>query len=324
MMSILRCLRGAIAASRGVSRGDGAATRCLRTGLHRALFCLLLCVAAFPSAAQAAASESGGDVAPQKATGSGETVRQALCRLIEASAKREKLPVEFFTRLIFRESSFRPDVVSPAGAQGVAQFMPGTAAERGLADPFDPEQAIPESARLLADLRRQFGNLGLAAAAYNGGPARVAAWQAKRGGLPLETRDYVVFITGSPAEDWAEGSRADSDLESDPAPGCLTVVARLGRPGGGLSIASAPFAPWGVQLAGNFSRARALASYRRAERRLASLIAGRQPMIIGTRLRSRGTRAFYRIRVPAQTRDAANKLCDRIRRQGEACVVLRS
>src|SRR5205814_6611619 len=63
--------------------------------------------------------------------------------------------------------------VSPKGAEGIAQFMPGTAAERGLANPFDPEQAIPHAARFLAELKRRFGNLGMAAAAYNAGPARV-------------------------------------------------------------------------------------------------------------------------------------------------------
>ena len=105
-----------------------------------------------------------------------ETVEQALCRLIDGSAKARGLPVPFLTRLIWRESSFRVSVVSPVGAQGVAQFMPGTAQERGLLDPFDPEQAIPHAAHLLADLERRFGNLGLAAAAYNGGPARVTSW----------------------------------------------------------------------------------------------------------------------------------------------------
>ena len=53
---------------------------------------------------------------------------------------------------------------------GVAQFMSGTASERGLADPFDPATAIPASAKLLAELARRFGNLGLSAAAYNAGP----------------------------------------------------------------------------------------------------------------------------------------------------------
>src|SRR5271165_1682214 len=54
-----------------------------------------------------------------------------LCGIVEASAKAEGLPVNFFTRLIWRESAFRTDAVSPAGAEGVAQFMPGTASERG-------------------------------------------------------------------------------------------------------------------------------------------------------------------------------------------------
>src|SRR3954467_6103983 len=119
-----------------------------------------------------------------------ETLDQALCRLIESSARSEGLPAGFFTRVIWRESSFRTDVTSRAGAQGVAQFMPGTAAERGLANPFDPEQAIPESARLLSDLRQRFGNLGLAAAAYNGGPTRVASWLAGRDEVRPETRQY--------------------------------------------------------------------------------------------------------------------------------------
>jgi soluble lytic murein transglycosylase-like protein len=81
--------------------------------------------------------------------------------------------------------------VSRAGAQGVAQFMPATARWRGLADPFDPVEAIAKSAKLLRDLRRDFGNLGLAAAAYNAGPARVRDWLAGRRGLPRETRPCV-------------------------------------------------------------------------------------------------------------------------------------
>lgn len=135
--------------------------------------------------APAAAQEAGG----------GETVEEAICRLIETSARARDLPVGFLTRLIWRESSFRTNVVSSAGAQGVAQFMPGTARERGLADPFDPEAAIPASAAFLADLKRDFGNLGLAAAAYNAGPGRVRAWLAGRSGLPSETITYVARIT---------------------------------------------------------------------------------------------------------------------------------
>ena len=119
----------------------------------------------------------------------------------------------FLTRLIWQESNFRSNVSSPAGAQGVAQFMPGTAGERGLVDPFDPEAAIPKNASLLTELRQRFGNLGLAAAAYNAGPARVAKWLAEGGELPLETQNYVSTITRHPIDEWSTG--AATKLEED-------------------------------------------------------------------------------------------------------------
>jgi hypothetical protein len=296
---------------------------------------LILLMAATPARAQPDGA------LPAASGGATESVHEALCRMIESSARSQGLPVGFFTRLIWRESSFRTRAVSPKGAQGVAQFMPGTAAERGLADPFDPEQAIPKAAHLLADLRRQFGNLGLAAAAYNGGPGRVQSWLDGRGGLPAETRSYVYLVTRRSADDWAvQAGRVPADTADAPkseqrAPeedrqSCiqLTVAFRRGgeryEPGPGLVAAGPPIAPWGVQLAGNFSKDRALASFGRARASLARVIGDAQPMIIGTRLRSRGTRAFYRVRVPSETRAAADALCNRIRSAGGACIVLRS
>jgi len=258
---------------------------------------------------------------------SGETVGQALCRLIEEAAQTHAVPPDFLTRLIWRESSFRTGVVSPAGAQGVAQFMPETAKERGLNDPFDPEQAIPKAAELIADLSREFGNLGLAAAAYNGGPTRVRSWLEGRGGLPAETRSYVVNITGRAAEDWAsdmrEASRQEAAKAADEPESCLQIVAALRMPRQGTDD-EAPFAPWGVQLAGNFSKAQALASYRRASQAYASLLKDVRPMIIGTRLRYRGSRRFYRVRVPAESRKSAEELCRKIRSLRGSCVVLPS
>ena len=104
---------------------------------------------------------------------------------------------------------------------------------------------------------------------------------------------------------------------------CLQIVATLRVPGRGDTI-EAPFAPWGVQLAGNFSKDRALASFRRASQAYASLIKDTRPMIIGTRLRYRGTRTFYRVRAPAETRQAAEQLCRDIRSAGGSCIVLPS
>jgi hypothetical protein len=89
-------------------------------------------------------------------------------------------------------------------------------------------------------------------------------------------------------------------------------------------IEESPLAPWGVQVAGNFSKDRALASFARARQRHAAILENVAPMVIGTRLRSRGTRAFYRVRIPAATREAAGEICGRLRKAGGACVVLKS
>jgi hypothetical protein len=128
--------------------------------------------------------------------------RDDICQMIESAANGEALPFEFLARLIWQESKFNPQAVSPAGAQGIAQFMPRVANGRGLADPFEPSAALHESAEFLRELRDRFGNLGLAAAAYNAGPKRVKDWLAKRGALPRETRDYVHIITGYRPEKW--------------------------------------------------------------------------------------------------------------------------
>jgi len=255
---------------------------------------------------------------------SSESVEHALCRLIEGAARNQRIPHDLLTRLIWQESSFRPHVVSPAGAQGIAQFMPGTAQERGLTDPFDPEQAIPKAAEFIAHLSEQFGNLGLAAAAYNGGPARVASWLAGQGGLPAETRNYVIAVTGRPAEDWAADAKERKNADWDSSgQSCQQIVATLRIPGRRDTI-EAPFAPWGVQLAGNFSKEKALATFRRTSQAYASLLKDVRPMIIGTRLRYRGTRTFYRVRAPAETRQAAEQLCRSIRTAGGSCIVLPS
>lgn len=131
-----------------------------------------------------------------------EATAEQVCDTLHAAAEAHNLPTPFFIRLIWQESRFDRNAVSPVGAQGVAQFMPRVAAAMGLENPFDPIEALPMSAQLLRTLHNQFGNLGLAAAAYNAGPKRVIDWLTKRGQLPKETRDYVLHITGRPADEW--------------------------------------------------------------------------------------------------------------------------
>lgn len=270
-----------------------------------------------------------------KTDGKSDTdTREAMCLMIESAARAHDLPLEFFARVIWQESRFQSDAVGPvtrsgARAQGIAQFMPGTASERQLLDPFDPVQALPKSAEFLAELRGQFGNLGLAAAAYNAGPRRVQEWLAGTGYMPSETRNYVFAITGSSVEDWRDAGRKES-APPRAAPGCRDLMALLTR-------APNPFvaqleqrvklgaaSPWGVQLAAGFSRDRALSMYARAMQRLSGMIGDHDPNLLGSVLRSRGTRTFYQVRVGVDTRAAADDLCGRIRRAGQACLVLRN
>jgi hypothetical protein len=267
---------------------------------------------------------------PVRAETSPDATQTTICLMLESAARAHELPLEFFARLIWRESRFRAGAVGPRTrsgrrAQGIAQFMPGTAAERGLLDPFDPVQALPKSAEFLQELRRRFGNLGLAAAAYNAGPRRVDDWLNGSGGMPQETRDYVIAITGHPVDDWV-GSKDQwpardigcgemmALLKAEPTPYIAALEQR---------IISGNARPWGVQLAAGFSRDNALAAYARMVTRFRGLADEHDPIVSSSVLRSRGTRPFYQIRIGAETRGEANVLCGRIRKAGGACLVLR-
>jgi hypothetical protein len=265
----------------------------------------------------------------------------SICLMIESAARDHGLPMEFFARVIWQESRFRADAVGPVTrsgkrAQGMAQFMPGTAAERGLLDPFDPVQALPKSAEFLKELWLQFGNLGLAAAAYNAGPRRVREWLAGTGPMPGETRNYVSAITGMTVDDWAAERNKPRDGKDAPKqeqkrePGCGELMALLKRsPSPFLEqltqrVVHSLAQPWGVQLGAGFSRDRAMAMYARALRRFESVLAGKDPGIQSTMLRTRGRAVFYQVRIGADTRAAANELCNTLRKAGGACLVLRN
>jgi transglycosylase-like protein with SLT domain/D-alanyl-D-alanine carboxypeptidase-like protein len=111
---------------------------------------------------------------------------------ILAAAARWNVSAALLAGQLMAESGFDPNAGSTAGAQGIAQFLPATAASYGLANPFDPEEAIDAEAHLMSDLIRQFGSPELALAAYNAGPAPVEACDC----IPPypETRAYVTRI----------------------------------------------------------------------------------------------------------------------------------
>lgn len=125
--------------------------------------------------------------------------------IVREAAQAQGLPADFLDRVLWRESMYFPLAQSRVGAQGIAQFMPGTANDRGLADPYDPKIAIPAAAAYLHALKRQFGSLSLAAAAYNAGPGTVSRWLAGQIELPRETLAYVQSVTG---EDLAPATSA--------------------------------------------------------------------------------------------------------------------
>lgn len=189
-----------------------------------------------PSGTDAGKTKAGDDpVAPRLPASSGAPVgrghlSEATCSILKKAAAAHGLPVEFFARVIWTESRFKPRAIGPTTrtghrAQGIAQFMPYTATARGLADPFNPELALPEAAEFLAELRREFGNLGLAAAAYNAGPGRVHKYLSKRGGMPAETRHYVRTITGRTVEDWARRGREPKTKRTALPASCLVLAA---------------------------------------------------------------------------------------------------
>lgn len=117
---------------------------------------------------------------------------------IAAAEDRNGIPEGMLARLLWQESRFRDDVIdgrlaSPAGALGIAQFMPATAADMGI-DPLDALASIDAAARYLGQLWRRFGNWPDTLAAYNWGQGNVA--RRGRNAAPVETRSYVASILG--------------------------------------------------------------------------------------------------------------------------------
>jgi soluble lytic murein transglycosylase-like protein len=121
-------------------------------------------------------------------------VPPGLAPVILEASQRRNVSAALLAAQLYAESGFNPFAVSPAGARGLAQFMPGTARSYGLRDPFDPGQSIDAQARLMRDLLRRFASVPLALAAYNAGPAAVA----RCGCIPPypETQAYVSRILG--------------------------------------------------------------------------------------------------------------------------------
>jgi hypothetical protein len=278
-----------------------------------------------PAAAQPAAPSVSEQMAPDAgAAAAYPPSADDICRAIEQSAGEYGLPVEFFARVIWQESRFKARAVSPKGAEGIAQFMPATAEFRGLADPFDAIAALHKAAGYLADLRKEFGNLGLAAAGYNAGPGRVSAWRAGTGTLPGETRNYVAITTGHSADEW-KSSSPPKDAETALPHGLpCNALAHLilPKPRQEEEAGPPPLPRWGLQLAANWSESVAWASYRRVEKQYAAVLGGHEAAVVKTRAYGRGGAMQYAIRISGNDFATLQKLCNKLIMAGGACVVL--
>ena len=249
------------------------------------------------------------------------------CQALQSAALANDLPLEFLTRLIWQESRFDDFAISHSGAQGIAQFMPATAVGIKLANPFDALAAIDKSAQFLHDLKNQFGNLGLAAAAYNAGPKRVSDWLVGRRPLPQQTVHYVRIITGHTAEEWRTSQSTAIDLNLPTAVPCPEIVKLFAaqriaaaHAAGKTGEPTAPPRPsWGVQLIGNASRMAALDAFYKLQKTYGSILGSREPLVLRS---SAGRNAsWYRVRVGSDTRNDAERLCSSLRAVGGSCLV---
>jgi Transglycosylase SLT domain len=251
----------------------------------------------------------------------------SVCATAEQQAKANNLDPGFFARLLWRESLFDPNVVSSKGAQGIAQFMPETAKRRGLDDPFDPLSAVKASAAFLADLRSQFGNVGLAAAAYNAGETRIENWQNGKASMPMETQGYVQFITGHSVEEWKVASASYTIPAIGKSPDFLSNCVALALQKtqlAGTATRSAPRQPWGAVVAVNFNEHTAISMFQRLKLRYPQLFANREPLITRKKNLSRGTRSMAFVMLGEKSAEAAQRTCDGLVAAGAPCIVRRN
>jgi Transglycosylase SLT domain len=257
-------------------------------------------LASAPNAQQAASPTPAAEKPAAAPTTAPPPSADDICRAVEQDAAENELPVEFFARVIWQESRFNARAVSSKGARGIAQFMPQTADWRGLADPFDPIAALRHSAVYLGELRKKFGNLGLAAAGYNAGPGRVSEWLAGSRTLPGETRNYVAVVTGWTADEWASPSPPQTAETTIPQGIPCARLANLILAPTPQALRIAAYVPrWGAQLTANWSESRAWATYRALQKQYAALIGD-------------DSRAYL------------DRLCGKLIAAGGACVVLRN
>lgn len=247
------------------------------------------------------------------------------CKLIETVAARHGLDRDFFTRLIWQESRFDPFAKSHAGAMGIAQFIRSTADRRGLADPYNPADALEHSAQYLAEMSRRYGNVGLAAVGYNGGERRAEGLIEGKGGLAQETVDYVRIITGSGHEAWLQEPPTERDLRLSRTERFATACHALAKERRLSPPQTEPgLKPWGVQIAFGTSKSAAKSKYESRTQQCPALFKGETADYVFEKSRASSSKGYYFARIGRDTNQSAWAFCKKLKASGCLCAVYRN
>lgn len=247
------------------------------------------------------------------------------CNAIDTFSHRHGLNRDFFARLIWQESRFDPNALSPANARGIAQFIPSTAKLRGLSDPYNPADALEHSAQYLSEMVVRYGNEGMAAIGYNGGEGRAQGFLDGKG-LARETINYVPIITGLSAEDWRDNPPKNHDMRLSKKEGFLPACYAMAKNRRLTPLARPKPAikPWGVQLAFGKTRRQAERTLSQRTRSCGAEVRREKMDFVKVKHRASRQKGYVMARIGRNTRRAADKLCAQLRRRGCVCAVYRN
>ena len=197
----------------------------------------------------------------------------------------------------------------------------------GTASPTRSSQSRRCGIRLLTceNCSNRFGNLGLAAAAYNAGPGRVSAWLTNHRPLLAETRNYVALVTGWTADEWASSSPPEKAETTIPqGVPCTRLANLILAPKQERQRIAAYIPRWGIQLAAHLSESTAWAIYRDRLKRFGSLIGDREPIVLHKEIPGMGRAKRYIITIADDDRGPLDKLCRKLIAADATCDVLRN
>jgi hypothetical protein len=245
------------------------------------------------------------------------------CGAINTFAWRAQLPVGYFARLIWQESRFDPFALSTAGAQGIAQFIPSTARIRGLRNAFDPAEALAKAAEYLRFLTDKFGNLGLAAVAYNGGEGRASGYVKGGNYLPAETRFYVEIVTGRDPDAWLAETPPEVDYAIGKNTNFVDACVKMAEAERVPSLDRQPseWKPWGVLLAQNFSQGVVIRRFERVQASYPRVLGSEKLMLLMARNPNFGPRLRHYAMIGRDSRAEADALCQKLQTAGGSCIV---